>query len=136
MKGVFLIVACLVVIVPARADESRIARFDVKRVFEQYQHTKDLEAVNDAKRHSRRPSEFTSVIESLEAAKERVVAARTANDRTQADTPERELSELKLQLATLVAQNLELQIALARTKREQTLREESQRERSELIGEI
>jgi len=141
MNNVLPIIAFLALLVSASAEELRIARFDVKRVFDQYQHTRDLEAMISDKRHSRLPSDsLPSDIDEIKkryyAAKERLDEARAANGRVQAGTPERERSDLQLQFATVEFQYLELKLTLEGMKRAQTLLDESQRQRAELLQEI
>jgi Skp family chaperone for outer membrane proteins len=129
MNPIASIFVCLALIAYSRADEPRIARFDVVRVFEQYQHTKDINAAISDKRHSRLPSDVNAVRECYEAAKKRVEDARAANDHT-------ERAELQLRNATLNAQNLELQITVERLKRDKSLQDEASRQRAEILREI
>ena len=55
MNHIVVVLVFLASLLPASADELRIARFDAQRVFEQYQHTKDIQKDVDMKRSVRRP---------------------------------------------------------------------------------
>src|SRR5262245_58940059 len=110
MNRAISIIAYLALIAHASADDLRIARFDAQRVFDQYQHTKDVETAINIRRNSRQSPDPNNLSERYDAARKRIDDARSAMDRTQAGTPERERAELQLQLATLAAQNLELEI--------------------------
>jgi hypothetical protein len=85
---------------------------------------------------TRLPEHVVEIEERHAAAKKRVAEAQAENQRSPAGTPQREKTEAQLQLATLAAQNIEIEISLGRIEREHAQQEETKRVRMDLLQEI
>src|SRR4051794_14705261 len=112
VKRIALIFLSAVSIISANGDELRIARFDAKRVFDQYQHTKDLEKEISAKRHTRLSEPESERLENHLKLKSRVDDFTARIRGATAGTPERERLEQQLQIATLELQLDELRFTI------------------------
>jgi hypothetical protein len=118
------------------ADELRIARFDVQRVFDEYQHTKDLKAATLSKINVGGPGSYTPSMERRDKLKASVDTLTERLKAATAGTPEQERLELQLQIATLELQLDELRRTLESTQRERTQVDDAWRQRAQLLGEI
>lgn len=120
----------------AFGDDVRIARFDAKRVFEQYQHTKELQDAVSAKRHPMGPGSATPAIEQQLELKERLADLSGKVKRAVEGTPERERLEQAEKIAALELQLAELRRALENRQRADAASEELRRNRAKVIEEI
>jgi hypothetical protein len=118
------------------ADEFRIARFDLQRVFDEYQHTKDLKTAVLSKIHVGGPGSYTPSMERHDKLKAAADALTEKFKAATAGTPERERLELQLQIANLELQLHELRRTFESTQRERTQVDETFRQRAQLLGEI
>jgi Skp family chaperone for outer membrane proteins len=136
MNRLFAIAASLALLLPASADELHIARFDAQRVFDQYQHTKDIQRKIDEKRNVGGPGSFTPSMERRDKLKTRSDKLTEALKMAQAGSPERERIDLQLQITALELELDELRAAIEGAKRDRGLQDESMRQHAELVGEI
>lgn len=136
MKRIALIFLSAVSVISARAEELRIARFDAQRVFDQYQHTTDLEKEISVKRNTRLSGPESERLEARLKLKDRVDDFTAKLREATAGTPERERLAQQLQIATLEQQIDGLARAIEGLRREQTLKAESQSQRAGIIREI
>ena len=136
MNRVLTIAASFALALSASADELRIARFDVQRVFDEYQHTKDLKTATLSKINVGGPGSYTPSVERRDKLKTRMDTLTEKLKTATVGTPERERLELQLQLATLETQLDELRRTLESTQRERTQVDESWRQRAQVLGEI
>jgi Skp family chaperone for outer membrane proteins len=113
MRGAFfmkqialLCVLALAPAFPASSDDSRIARFDVQRVFDQYQHTKDIQKDIASKINRSGPQ---TTAETLEFEDHKNLIQRRNDLRARADkapsgTVEKQQLDLQAQIATVLVQ--------------------------------
>jgi Skp family chaperone for outer membrane proteins len=127
-----LVVGLIVAASSAFGDDVRIARFDAKRVFEQYQHTKEV----SAKRHPMGPGSATPEIEERIKLKERLANLSERVKQAAEGTGERERSEQAEKIAGLELQLAELRWALENRQRADAASEELRRNRAKLVKEI
>ena len=136
MNRILAIGASLALLLPANADELRIGRFDALRVYNQYQHTKDIQREIDGKISVGGPGSFTPDIERRAKLKTRSDKLTEALKTTPAGSPERERIDLQLQMTTLELELEELRAAFKGVQRDRSLQDERMRQVSELLGEI
>ena len=136
VKHIFAVAALLALLLPAGADELPIARFDAQRVFDQYQHTKDIQRKIDEKRSVGGPGSYTPSIDRRDKLKTRSDKLTEALKTAPAGSPERERIELQLQMAALELELDEVRAAVAGAHRDRSLQDESMRQHAELVGEI
>ena len=132
MKRTFFILLSVASLLSARADELRIARFDAKRVFDQYQHTKDESAQHS--KHDEPPSKLDESLDRYKTQKQRIEELQSSVTAASGDTRER--LQLQLETAILRAQNTELQIELQNLRREQELKDKALSKRAQILKEI
>jgi Skp family chaperone for outer membrane proteins len=132
MKRAVTILLFLASLLSTRADELRIARFDAKRVFEQYQRTKDESAQRS--KYDDPPTEADQAVERYNTQKKRVKELQASVAAAAADARERLQSQLDGVI--LAAQNTELLIRLLRLQSEQELREKALSVRAQILKEI
>jgi Skp family chaperone for outer membrane proteins len=126
----------LIAAVTAQADEPVVARFDAKRVFEQYQHTKDIELANSAKRHPMGPGSYTPSMERHDVIKRRFSVATEKLKQANPGSPEHQRGELELRIVSLELELDELRASLENANRAQASAEEHLRHRAMIINEI
>jgi hypothetical protein len=128
-----MIALCIASPITVTADEMRTARFDARRVFGQYQHTKDASA-----QHSKQDGPVYPVIEKLidkgKTQKARVEELTASVNAAAGETRER--LQLQLDVATLAVENSDLRLRLESMRIEQGLKEKAQNQRGMIIGEI
>lgn len=132
MKRAITILFFIASFLPTRADELRIARFDAKRVFDQYQRTKD-ESARPSKRDDP-PTELDQTLERHKTQKKRVEELQASVAAAAADA--RDHLQLQLAVAILRAQNTELEAKLLRLRREQELKDKALSVRADILKEI
>lgn len=132
MKRAVTILLFLASLLSTRADELRIARFDAKRVFDEYQRTKD-ESTQYSK-HDDPPTELDKALERYKTQKKRIDDLQASVAAAAADA--REHLQSQLDVAILTGQNTELEITLHRLRREQELKDKAISVRAQILKEI
>ncbi len=136
MLRIFRLAVLFLVIASAEADEFRIARFDAQRVFDEYQHTKDLRSAIAGKINVDGPATDTPELGRQLKLEARVAELTSKTKAVPANSQERDRLELQLQLATLETQIDDLRRALESIRREQAQKESVQQQRRQLLEEI
>jgi hypothetical protein len=136
MSQVWAIIIALGLALTANADELRMARFDVKRVFDEYQHTKDLMRVALGKTNFGGPHSITPSMDRSDRIKERHDKLLDLFRASAAGSSERERLDLQLQISSLERQLDEVRRTLEETQRERTSQDEAMKQRSDILTEI
>jgi Outer membrane protein (OmpH-like) len=126
----------LSIALPCFANDFRMARFDARRVFNEYNHTKEFQQAVDKKRSARATGREASEIEQRRKLKERLVELSAKVKQAGVGTPERERLEQAEKIALLELQIAEIRRELEERQRADAADEELRRNRAKVIDEI
>jgi Skp family chaperone for outer membrane proteins len=121
---------------PAFGGDFRMARFDAKRVFEQYQHTKDVQEAVSARRNVTGPHSETPDIEERVKLDDQLACISDKIKRTAPGSPEYERLALEQRIAALQVHVAALNKTLADWYRGQDSQKEMSHVRAKIIQEI
>jgi Skp family chaperone for outer membrane proteins len=118
------------------ADELRIARFDAARVFDQYQHTKEVGLEISAKRQPNGPGSYSPELDELAKRERRLAEVTEKVKRTAAGSPERERLEQEERIASIERRIAEIKLEAVHGQRFEESSEKTQIARSKILEEI
>jgi hypothetical protein len=136
MNKLFLFALLIPLVSPAFADDLRIARFDAKRVFENYQHTKEAELKVSTWRLPMGPGSVNATSDAVMTAREKVFEVANKTMHASAGTPEREKLEVEKRIAELELEVAELRSGMHGLAQLTEHTDETLRDRAAIIKEI
>lgn len=135
MKRIVAFLLCTMCALAVRGEELRIARCDMRRVFDEYQHTIELKRLADERRNVTGPS-TAAVREVFEARALELKRVEDELKQAPVGTPAWDALQGRRETAGLVLKINQLRFALDRGKRAEAVEAEMKQWRDMVVGEI
>jgi hypothetical protein len=136
MKVILIAIVAFALLVSVRAEDLRIAKFDIQRVFDQYERTKELDREARSKISVSGPRSYTPAMERRDTLKKRLENIKEKMKSIDLGTPAWDQIESQWRIATLDLEIDDLRATLEQMQREKTMGAEGGQQRAGILDEI